>query len=340
MASAGDYSLIQSKYKAINALLPYAALQEHAGKSEMLDAFVCAARASKMPEFGWFYAIKSVDTLFSKVSPHAIVLVSPYMDWKHLPDGGDLVKQWVAAASVVPYTEEVAQSVVDTLLQIADWDQSLSHIPANIWLWLTKRPSLPPTCKGRHFGAQLAVAKAILELKDIEITKSYFLLVWSEWVHLGNSAFNESCASICEDFSEVWGGWHRAELIQHLDHILTQLDQGLEHLQQHNPDLDEVDFYGMNDEYRKLKDILLKAVTGVSYSMTILPCMLTQVNMCRISCNIHVCTPTPIVLHLEPPDCLPKLWHEDLDTFIHCISHYTFHLLIILTWYTLSILCF
>jgi len=302
MANAGDYRPIRSKYKAINALLPYAALQEHDGKPEMLDAFLCAFRASKMLEFRWLYSRNHTGTLFSKASPHGIILVSPHINWGSLEDGGDLVQQWAAVTSAVPYTEELAQSIVDTLLQIAYYNQLLPHIPTNIWLWLNKQPSLHPTSSGRYYGTQLPVVKAIRELKDIKIIKSYFLLVWSEWDYLTDDAFNESCISICEDFSEAWSGWHWTELIQHLDHILTQLGQGLEHLQQHNPNLTGDNFQKMEDQYRKLKDILVEAVTGVSYSMITLPRMLTQVDMYRISCNIHVCTPTPmsIALYLEP----------------------------------------
>jgi len=312
MANAGDYRPIRFKYKAINALLPYAALQEHDGKPEMLDAFLCAVRASKLLEFEWLYSRDYTGTLFSKASPHGIILVSPHINWGDLRDGGDFVQQWAAATSAVPDTEEVAQSIVHTLLQIAYHNQLLPYIPANIWLWLNKQPSIPPTSLGCDYGTHLLVVKAVRKLKDIEIIKSYFLLVWSEWNCLDVDAFDVSCASIHEDFSEAWGGWHRAELIQHLDHILTQLGQGLEHLQQHNPNMREGYFLKMKYQYKKLKDILVEAVTGVSYSMITLPCMLTQVDIYRILCNIHVCTPTPmsIALYLEPsalPTPLPSL---------------------------------
>ena len=327
VVNAGNYQLIQSKHKAINALLPYAALQEHGGKPEILDAFLSAARASKMLKFEWPRTRDYAGTLFSKASPHGIILGSPYIRWCYLTDRGDLVQQWAAAASAVPYTEEIAQSVVDTLLQIALYTHLSPYIPTNTWLWLTKQPSLPPICRGWHYGTCLPVAKAVRKLKDIEITKSYFLLVWSEWGYLTDDAFNESCASIYEDFSETWGGWHQAKLIQHLDHILTQLDHGLEHLQQCNPNLDGSDLQTMNDQYRKLKDILLEAATGVSYLTIMLPYMLTQVDMCRISYNIHVCTstPMPIVLHLEP-STLPS--HSFVAWGPQCINslHIPLHL--------------
>jgi len=275
MADAEDYHLIQSKHKAINALLPYAVWQEFGGNPEILDAFLHAARASKMLKFEWHHTREHASTILSKASPHTIVLVSPHIHWGLLTERRDLVQRWAAATSAVPYTEEVAQSVVGTLLQIAYYNRLLPHIPANIWLWLNMQPSLPPICEGRYYGTRLPVAKAVLELKDIEIIKSYFLLVWSEWDHLKDSVFDESCASLHQDFNEAWGGWHRGELIQHLDRILTQLNQGLEHLQQHNPNLEEYHFQRMKDQYRKLKDTLLEVVTGVSCPIIIPHCILT-----------------------------------------------------------------
>jgi hypothetical protein len=96
----------------------------------------------------------------------------------------------VAAASAVPYTNEAAQNVVNTLLQIASKEELLPHIPVNVWLWLTKRPPLPPICSGRYVGTRAHVVKAVRALKDIEILKSYFLLVWSEWSHFSPGSFN------------------------------------------------------------------------------------------------------------------------------------------------------
>jgi len=342
MADAQDYHLIQSKRKAINALLPYAVYQEHAGEPGILDAFLCAARASKLLKFEWSHTRKYTGTLLTKASPRAIILASPHIHWGALTDRGDLVQQWAAATSAVPHTEEIAQSVVDTLLQIAFHSQLSPYIPANTWLWLTKQPCLPPICRGRYDGTRLPVAKAVRQLKDIEITKSYFLLVWSEWDYFTDLAFDESCTLMHENFSEAWSGWHQAELIQHLEHVLTQLDQGLEHLQQHNPNLIEWHFQKMKYQYRKLKDVLLEAVTGVFYPMIIFHHILTQVDMYRISYNIHVCTPTPmpIALHQEP-FTLPTPPLSFMAWGPWCInSLYTFPLLTILTWYPMSILCF
>ena len=278
MAEAGDHHLIRSKHKTINALLLYAVLQERGGQPQMLDAFLCAAGASRMLKFGWPRARQYASTLLSKASPRALALASPHVRWEFLADRGDLVQRWAAATSTVPWDEEVAQSVLDTMLQTASQDALLSHIPAHLWSRLTTRTSLPPVCLGRDVGAHLHVAKAVRGLGDLEITKSYFLLIWSEWDYLASGGFDESCASISEDFCGIENGHHRAELIQHLDRILAQLDRGLEYLQQHNPNLGERDFRMMEDQYEKLKDILLEtnieAVTRASYSTMVFLCML------------------------------------------------------------------
>src|SRR5258705_13860698 len=107
-----------------------------------------------------------------------------------------------------------------------------------IWTsWLTKQPALPPICLGRYYGTGLHVVKAVRGLKHIEVFKSYLLITWSEWDTF--DSVDEICASMDEDFGGVGMGPHRADLIQRLDHILTQLDQGLGYLRQHNPDVSE-----------------------------------------------------------------------------------------------------
>ena len=272
MVDVGDYHLIQSKHKAINALLPYAVQREQDGRPEMLDAFLSAARASKMLRFRWRRVMQDASTFLSRVGPHAIILISPYISWDYWI-GGDVVKQWVVATFAVPYTEEVAQSVVVTLLQIAFWPMLSLYIPADVWSWLSKQPSLPPICLGRKVGSDLDACKVVLGLKDVELIKSYFLLIWSEWCDLQPSGFGTLLASIHGNFSAAGNGHHRAELIQHLDHILLQLDQGLEYLQRHNPYIKEGDLQSMKDQYGMLKDILgetnIEAVARTSHPIIV-----------------------------------------------------------------------
>ena len=231
MAETGDHRPLQSKRKAIVTFLPYAVWQEREGRHEILDTFLRVARASKERQLTWNRSRKFPTALLSEASPRAIVLVSPHIRWDRYHGKTELVQRWATAASVVPYTEEVGQSVVDVLLQIASVDRRLVlGLPASIWSWLTKRPPLPPICMGYHVGTQRHVVEAVRKLKNVEVLKSYFLLVWSEWNNLRDDrGFDEMRVSIREDFGGIGMAHHRAELIQRLDHVLGQLDQELEH---------------------------------------------------------------------------------------------------------------
>jgi len=290
MAEAQDRTPLWSKRKAISALLPYAVWQKEDGQPEMLDCFFHAVRPSRMSKFIWYRTSHYASRLFSKASPHTIVLVSPHLQWGILEE--DSVQQWAVATSMVPCTDEVAQSVVDTLLQIAFFHRSSPHITIDVWSWLTKQPSLPPVCYGRYYGNSRHVIKAVQGLKDIEVLKSYLLLVWSEWETL--DIFDEMCALIYEDFGGIGMGHHQADLIQRLDQILEQLDQGLEHLQQYNPSLDRDHVQLSKHQYGKLKEILLR---GMYSPMITLLCVLTPVEY-RISCSIHVCSSSPVSIVL------------------------------------------
>ena len=282
MAEAEDYHSLQSKRKAISALLPYAVWRERDGQPEMLDVILHAARASRMFRFMWCHVDQFVSTLFSEASPRAIALVSPYIPWDRLTDRGDLVQWWAETALAVPHTEEIARSVVDTLLHIASWDELVRHIPVNLWSWLTKRPSLPPICLGRSVGTHRRVVEVVRALKDIEVLKSYLLVVWSEWDTLGSYGFGEMCTIIREDFGGIGAGHHREGLIQRLDHVLEQLDRGVEYLNQWNHYLDELDIQEMKDQYGSLKEILLEtnirteANACTSYPMIMFLRILTQ----------------------------------------------------------------
>jgi len=246
----------------------------------------------------WSRANRFAGTLFSEASPRAIVLASPYILRQTRRE--DLVQRWAAAASIVPYTEEVAQSVVDTLLQIvSNHEQLVAHVTVKIWSWLTKRPFLPPVSMGRYFGTRPNVVKAVRRLNDTEILKSYLLLLWSEWIPLwDNSSLAEMCASVREEFSAIGMGHHRVDLIQRLDHTLAQLDRGLEYLKHHNPLLEDSDIWVMRDQYGKLKDILLEtnleAIARMSCPLVRLLRILTQVDMHRVSHDVYVCAASPV----------------------------------------------
>ena len=159
---------------------------------------------------------------------------------------------------MVPYTEEVGRSAVDTLLQIASVDSLRSHIPTDSWSWLSNRPPLPTICLGRRVGSQKDVVHQVRELGDVEILKSYFLLVWSEWDSIHDSGFYAMCTSIREDFGGIGMGHHREDLVKRLDHIIGELDRGLAYISLHNlnTDLDYIQL--TRGEYRKFRDVLLE----------------------------------------------------------------------------------
>jgi hypothetical protein len=168
----------------------------------MLDVFLRAARASNKWGFVWHQVGKYASQLLREASPHALVLVLPYIRWDWLTYQEDWIRRWAWAVSAAPDTKRVSQSVVDTLLQIASKEELLPHIPANIWLWLTKRPHLPAVCLGRNIGTCAHVVKAVRALRDIEILKSYFLLVWSEWNHFSPDSFSNTLYLYLSDGSD------------------------------------------------------------------------------------------------------------------------------------------
>lgn len=245
--------------KAVSALLPYAVRQERHGRYATLGALLDTIRTLDGSIWN-----RVVPVLFDETSHLTTVLVSPYVEWHNpsLPDRGDLVTQWAAAASAVPYTEEIGRSVVDVLLNISTWYFLLSHIPVGIWGFLEKRPHLPPKCYGRSMGGEESVIRYVRALGDIKILKSYLLLVWSEWDAPWPNAFSETRALIREDFGGADMRGHREDLIKHLDHVLAQLGRGLEYLQQQKPRLSHYLFQEANEEYRKIREVLLEVDRG------------------------------------------------------------------------------
>ena len=319
ISGAQSFTEQRTRFKAISAFLPYAIWLERNRRPEMLDVFLHAARASGALEFAWRHVDDPSRTLLLRnATPRAIMLISPYIPWHWLHSGEVLVQLWVAAASAVQRTDEVAQSVVDTLLVIASREERLRHImTVDVWSWLTKQPSLPPVCLGRFHGSRLHIVKAVRGLGDIEILKSYFLLVWSEWDSLQDEGFDEICGSLHEDFGGVGMGHHRFDLVQRLDQILGRLDPGFENLERRR-DFPEPNPQKKRDQYEKLKDILLEMNIGAtsrgSYLTIVFLCILTQGDIQRLAnclcvrfpCHIHRFTPVP---GLRCPHPFPRRAH-------------------------------
>ena len=261
MANAGDPSTIYSKRKAITAFFPYTLQLEQDGQHQVFDVCLHAIRASKQLDFIWHH-IKNppITILLNKENPvyvkQAFILMSPHLAWKNIVDS-HWVQLWAAAASAVPYTDEIGQSVVATLLYIASNDSLQPHIPIHMWSWLNKSPILPPICAGCYWGKSQDVAQIVQGLGDIETLTAYLLLVWSEWEYHYQD-IDKMGALIREEFSGIRMGYYQKKLLQHLDHVLGQLELGLEYLQQHNLVLNEYKIQSSQDYYRQLKGVLLE----------------------------------------------------------------------------------
>jgi len=271
MAKQDPYK-IQSKRKAVTAFFPYAVWRERDGESRMIDAFLGAARTSGSRMSLWRAIKPFVPTLFNAASPRTIVLTSPHVPWhSDLHDKKNVVTRWAAAAAAlaVPYTAEIGQSVTDALLHIASVDALQPYIPISSWSWLNKRPSLPPICLGRPRGTKKCVVRRVRKLGDIEILKSYFLLVWSEWDSIGwSDGAAEMRDSIRKEFGGIGMGHHREDLVKRLDHILGELDRGLGYLKQHKLWIDEDDVRRAKEQYGKLKEVLLEVDRGAMEILT------------------------------------------------------------------------
>ena len=187
LIGAGTYS----KRKAIITLFPYAVRLGRSGKQPMVDRSLRAAMTIDYEDHIWRRARPLIMKLSNTRDPFSmdwlIIFASPHVSWHDEPYDGDMVARWAWAARTISYTEEVGQSVVDTLLHIASVDSLQQHIPVDIWPWLKKQPFLPPECSGRSRGSSRDVVRHVRALGDIEILKSYLHLIWSEWDQIGRA---------------------------------------------------------------------------------------------------------------------------------------------------------
>ena len=168
MARDGDLDQIRSKRKAIIALLPYLVWRERVRDCRMVDAFLDIVRLPQATSMA-----RPITMLLGEAGPdfpnRFVALMAPYGIWG--PESNtNTVTRWAEAALAVPYSEEVGQSVIDALLQIASIDDLKPYIPVDIWPWLKTQPSLPPICRGRLVGTMGDVVRTIRGLGDVEIS--------------------------------------------------------------------------------------------------------------------------------------------------------------------------
>jgi hypothetical protein len=218
-------TLILSKRKAICALLPHAIFMEQGGQQGMIDAIFRAARASRSKDFLCRQVTLYASRLFEKRSQasldRVIVLISPYIPWGGALNNSAAVARWAAAVSAVPWTEEVGQNLVNALIAIASIDFLRPHIPIDIWRLLKRRPSLTPL-----YYVELDTARHqrilayIRGLGDIEILKSFFLVIWSDQISPPIEFSRVVERYIRDNFGGTGMEGHRKDLVERLDQIL------------------------------------------------------------------------------------------------------------------------
>ena len=298
---------IRSKRKAISALFPHVLRLGRSGGQGIVDMFFRTVMASNSDEFIWDRAKPFLMRLSKTESPPSldwvIAITSPHAPWHTEKYDGNMVGGWAKAVSAVSYTEEVGQSVVDALLHIASVDSLRSHVPIDIWAWLKNQPPLPPQCLGRSRGSGGDVVRQVRALGDVEILKSYLLLVWSEWDCLDSQesgGLAEMQVSIREDFNGIEMWRHREDLIKRLDDILEQLDGRLDGLKQNKPGLKTDHISRAVAQYSELKRILVEvnaeAMNGLAgkFPRLILFCLLTPTDTHRIPFDFPVCSASPM----------------------------------------------
>ena len=217
-----------SEVRTISALLPHAISLEQHGQQRMANAIMNAVRASRNRYF--MASIKPYTAvLFGKPSSPfrnwVITLVSPHIDWKGTADGENTVVEWAAAVSTVPDAEEVSQSVVDTLLKIAPIESLRPHIPDVVWARMKQREPPPALDFGWRWKTTPATVRYVRGLGDPEITKSYFLHIWSDGYKECGNSLKEMEVAIRGDFGGIGMRCHREELINQLDKVLEGLRQ-------------------------------------------------------------------------------------------------------------------
>ena len=319
MTKSRERYLLGTKFKAIATLLSYAIQQERCEETNGFDAILRYVKmCSREDRFSAFTFFLETLEVFVHASPRAVILITAHLGWCWriipLAEAQDLISKWVSAISAAPHTEEVAQSAVDTLLQIAANPNLRPSIPADAWLCLNRRPSLPPACRGPLWGSGHDIVQAVRGLNDTGIHTSYLILVWSEWNPLDYNSFAEMGISAREDFNGIRMSCHRAELIQRLDHILGELDRRSRHLDVNFEDGESwcekvgPSLRVVKDRYGQLRRILQEVdekapeiLNGMPHSFKIFLCLLTLMDLHRIPIYVHVCnaSPMPITSHLE-----------------------------------------
>ncbi|KAF9780459.1 hypothetical protein BJ322DRAFT_293901 [Thelephora terrestris] len=237
----------------------------------MFDLALRAVEASRSSKPIWGEVDKStwrevdryIATLLQKPGPPSlhrfIALTAHYRRWRYQAEDEIAAIRWATAVLEVRYTEETCRSAVDTALQIVHIERLRPHIPVEVWAWLKKQPILPPHSEGRSRGTNPDVICHVRGLGDLEILKSYFVLLWSEWTSPSDDEIDAMEHSIRTDFCGTRMEHHRKDFVRRLDHILGELDRGLEYFRQYTTCYSaQDDIQVAKGRYGQLKGVLLE----------------------------------------------------------------------------------
>ena len=205
----------------------------------------------------------------------------------HASTIGTIMQHWITAASTLPYTNDLCESVVDTLLQMAFQDNLRPHIPVEAWDWLKKRPVLRPNCQGLKFGASLEVFQSVQEVGDLELITSYLFVVWSKWSWAYPEGFTAMLEFIRSGLLGIEGLGYREDLVQRLDDVLSQMNSG----SPTPPEAaDNASWYTeLRTALEEVNEEAMKMQTGMSPEVFGCFCLLTCMCVDRISLHSHGC---------------------------------------------------
>ena len=211
---------LESKSEVISALFAYVILEQGRQK-RMVNAISHAFQASDHMQHMWRYITPYASMLFCGPDTPSmnslIILLSPHINWDdRYYSKGDIIR-WAAAASAVPYTEEVGRDVVSALLQILMCDSLRPHIPTENWMLLKKHSTIPPPYQEPDMIITGTTVRYIRGLGDIEIL-SFLILAWSGRNIIDGQ--DHIMDLLKEDFCGIgmWG--HRKDLVERLDRVL------------------------------------------------------------------------------------------------------------------------
>ena len=320
---ATDRGLINSKRKAIIVLFLYAVRLGRSGNHRIVDVSLRAAMALSSEELIWRRAKPLIMKLSNTQGPPSlnwlIALAPPHVS--RPPSGHTSIEP--AVALVLTFVAELYRSFFDIMFHVMSIHPARRFISVETWRQVENELFPPPECSGQSRVSSGDVVRRVRALGDIEIVKSYLLLIWSEWDHIDDQqsgGLAEMEVSIREDFGGIEMWRHRQDLIKRLDRVLGQLDRGLDHLKQHKPSLDTDHIPRAKAQYNVLKEVLLEVEAEAEADIEVMVYRgrkslrliilgpLTPTDTHRISLDFRMCSASTLICSEHMPLFRSSTW--------------------------------